>query len=134
MQTADEQLEALLASDESDVLSYLGVQAEFVEISEKRGKERTPPWPEEEAFQKIYGTQRAPAAERDKYKEKGKSFVDRFLDSMRAQLRGALCDGGKPQKEVAALKTDFKQFVKHVAVAISTLLLQFLPSWLAVAA
>jgi hypothetical protein len=130
----DAQLDALLASDQDDVMSLLGVQAEFVETAEARGADRTPEWDETEAFNKIYGAQRAPAAERQKYKQKGQSFVDRFLAAMRKQLREALCDDKAPQKEVAALKTDFKQFVKHVAVAMSTLLLQFLPGWLAVLA
>jgi hypothetical protein len=134
MDSMEQQLDTLIGSDEDDVLSLLGVQAEFVEIAEQRGANRTPEWSDDETFQKVFGAQRAPASERKKYKDKGKSFVDRFLASMKTQVHQALCDGKEPQKEVAALKSDFRGFVKHVAIAISTLLLRFLPPWLAVAA
>jgi hypothetical protein len=126
----------LLNADEADVLSYLGIQAQRLELAEKRlqNQRPVPEWSDEDAFKKVLSPQRAAGDELALYAQRGLAFAERLLQMMGEKVRALLCSGGQVRREVAGLEGDAKAFVKSVASAIFVALLGGLPTLLAKAA
>jgi hypothetical protein len=135
----DSQLDAglrLLNASDEDVLGYLGIQAERLELAEKRTAQgqAVPPWSDSEALAKVLSPQRAPREEITRYAQKGLAYAQQLLSSLADQLRSLLCDGTAVRKELKAFEGDTKELLKGVAMAVGAALIAHLPTLLAKAA
>ena len=126
----------LLEVNENDVLSYLGIQAQRLELAEKRlqSQKPIPDWSDDDAINKVLSPQRAPKDELASYAKRGIEFSEKILEVVGKQIREVLCDGKKVRKEVSGLEGDAKTLIKGIASAIFVAVIGGLPTLLAKAA
>ena len=126
----------LLEANDEDALSFLGIQAEKLEIAKLRQEQgrALPAWSNDDAVEKVLSAQRASPQELVRYAEKGLEFARFVLDKTEQQLRGALCNGGVVRTEIEALSANTKEILKYVASAIIAIVLANLPAAVALAA
>jgi hypothetical protein len=126
----------LLAADDSRVLSYLGIQAERLELAEQRAaaNKPVPAWSVEDAMAKALDPQRAGPEELARYAEKGLVFAKKAMVALGDQLRGVLCDGKALRKELSELRADTRTLLHGIVTALVGALLSWLPGLLAKAA
>jgi hypothetical protein len=126
----------LLERADEDVLSYLGIQAERLELAEKRAVDGkpVPAWSNDDAIKKVMSPQRASMDELSEYANRGLAYAQKLLALIGEQLRGVVCKGTAVREELDALSDDAKELLRAVATAIAVALLGFLPTLLATAA
>jgi hypothetical protein len=125
----------LLEVGEEDALSFLGVQAERLEIARQReaAGRSVPAWSTDDAVQKVLSGQRASREDLMRYASKGLAFARDLLARIEPELRSVLCDGTALRPEIASLEKDAREIVKYVASSMVGMLLASLPGALAVA-
>ena len=119
----DETLETglkLLDKDLPDVYSFVGVQAERLEIAENRLEHgrRVPEWSDADAYTKVLSDQRAPIDDLRKYQEKGRAFINGYLKKLEPELRELLCKDYEVRKEVKDLESDSKTMLNFIAAGL----------------
>src|SRR6478736_750631 len=123
----------LYEGNDEDALSYLGIQAERLELAEKRASrgETVPEWSSEDAIKKVLGPQRDGGEELARYARQGLEYADRLLARVDEQVRGALCDGTAVRKELKKFEGDTKAMIRAVASGIAAAILAGIPTLLA---
>jgi hypothetical protein len=126
----------LLEAKDDDALSFLGIQAEKLEIAKLREEQGrvVPAWSNVDAVDKVLSAQRASPQELIRYAQKGVDFARILLEKAEQQLRGVLCAGSAIKPEIAALSDNAKEILKYVASAIVGVVLANLPAAVAIAA
>lgn len=122
----------LLERDITDAYSFLGIQAERLEIAEirlDRGRP-VPPWTDEDALAKVLSDQRASLADLRHYASKGKALAMKVLNKVETELKQALCHGGKTRLELKELESDVKTLLNHVSTLMVGVLIANLPAGL----
>ena len=133
IQLADDILDTcthLLEKDITDAYSFLGIQAERLEIAEFRlGHGRAvPQWTDEDASAKVLSDQRASLEDLRQYASKGEAFAIKFFNKVEAELRQVLCHGGKTRSEIKELESDVRTLLNHVSMLTLGLLIPNLPA------
>jgi hypothetical protein len=126
----------LIDAPEHDAFAVLGIQAERLELNEKRlavGRP-VPSWNSMETFDRVLSPQRAPADELARYARRGVDYAKRLLDRIAPALHQALCDGAKVRPEVEKEQEDVKGAIKYVASVALGAVIASIPAALAVAA
>ena len=126
----------LLEAKDEDALSFLGIQAEKLEIAtlrEEQGR-AVPEWSNVDAVEKVLSGQRASPQELLRYAQKGVDFARMLLDKAEDQLRGVLCEGKAVNPEITALSNNAKEILKYVSSAIIGVVLANVPAAVALAA
>src|SRR5687768_15236532 len=92
----------LLQANDEDALSFLGIQAEKLEVAKLREEQgrALPAWSNDDAVEKVLSGQRASPQELMLYAEKGVEFARLLLDKAEQQLRGSLCNGKVVRPEI----------------------------------
>jgi hypothetical protein len=139
VEPSDKEIEAalhLLEAPEQDVFSVLGIQAERIEIAERRLADGrpVPNWVSEESFERVLSPQRAPAGELAGYAMRGLSFAKQLMARIEPELRSVVCDGNKVRHELEEVGKDAKETIMYIASAIIGALIASLPAALAAAA
>lgn len=132
MQPAEHEIdlgERLLQASDEDAFSFLGIQAESLEIAEARTAQRrtVPQWSNDLAVAKVLSGQRASKEELLRYFEKGVGFAKSLIGKLEVQLRGVLCEGNVVRKEIGGLQDNTKEVVRYVASLVVGVLLTSLP-------
>ncbi len=132
LQPTDEMLDAgeqLLDRDLSDAYSFLGIQAERLEIAQYRlDRGRTvPEWSDADAYAKVLSDQRAPLDDLKRYVAKGRSFVEQNLKNVEPNLKELLCRDCKVRPEIEDLESDAKELLKYVSTGMVGLIAANLP-------
>jgi hypothetical protein len=124
----------LLEAGDDAAFSFLGIQAERLEIDQKRSAkgQSLPPWSNDDAVAKVLEGQRASKEELLRYLNKGMAFARILIDQLEGQLRGILCDGTAVRKEITDLQGDAKEVIKYVVPLVIGALLPTLPITIAV--
>lgn len=119
----------LLASEEADAFSYLGIQAERFELAETRAAKGrpVPEWEDTDALNKVLSDQRAPWDELIEYAAKGRAFALSLLGRVEDDLRARLCKDGEVAPGVRADEKDHASLIKDVATIVGVLLATSLP-------
>jgi hypothetical protein len=139
LQPTDETLETgvqLLDRDLSDVYSFLGIQAERLEIAQNRLERgwAVPEWSDTDAFAKVLSEQRATPGELKQYAAKGKAFVEQHLKRLEPELRELLCKDCEVRPEIEELESDAKTLLNHVSTVMIGVIVANLPAGVAGAA
>jgi hypothetical protein len=125
----------LLQASEEDTFSFLGIQAERLEISQTRTAQgrSVPAWSNDDAEAKVLSGQRASKEELHRYFNKGAEFARNLITKLEAQLRGVLCDGTAVRPEILGLQDDTKKVIQYVGSLMVGVLLTSLPGAVAAA-
>lgn len=126
----------LLEADEKDAYSFLGIQAEKLEIAKLRGAQgrMLPSWSNDDAVEKVLSGQRASPEELKRYAQKGFDFALSLLDQTEQQIRATLCEGKAIRPEIVAMSDNAKEILKYVSSAIVGVVLASVPAAVALAA
>lgn len=122
----------LLGREEADAYSFLGIQAERMEIAEdriKRGRP-VPEWSDADAYRKVLSDQRATIDDLKEYAAKGRAFVGEHLRKLEPELRELLCQGPQVRPEILELEADTKSLLKYMASTIIGVVVVNLPAGL----
>jgi hypothetical protein len=119
----------LLNENEEDAFTFLGIQAERLDIAETRsaGGRAVPAWSNDDAVAKVLSPQRASKEDLLRYFNKGVEFARGLITRLESQLRGLLCEGKTVRKEIAGLKDNTKEVIRYVASLVGGVLLTTLP-------
>src|SRR5687768_11217754 len=92
----------LMACDVGDAYSFLGVQAERLEIAQSREARNmiVPAWSDQDAYNKVMSGQRASLTDIKRYAERGAKFATDTLKKVEPQVREVLCKDGKIRPEI----------------------------------
>jgi hypothetical protein len=125
----------LFHKEDEDVFSFLGIQAEKLEIAQHRQESGRPlpQWSNDDAIAKVLGDQRASREELARYARKGFDFAGKLLVGLEQQLKGILCTGSAVRKEIEALSDNAREIIKYVASSIVGLLAASVPMAIAAA-
>jgi hypothetical protein len=125
----------LLEASDRDTLSFLGLQAERLEMAQQRAAagRSVPPWSTSDAVQTVLTEQRASPEDLLRYAGKGLDFARDLLGKIETELRRTLCAGSAVRPEVSSLESNGKELVKYVASSIVGYLLINLPGAIALA-
>lgn len=119
----------LLSRDLEDAYSFLGVQAERLEIAQYREARNlaVPAWSDQDAFDKVVSGQRASLADIKRYAEQGAKFATDMLKKIEPQVREALCKDGKIRPEISGLEGDVKSLIGVLSGSIAGSLVLVIP-------
>jgi hypothetical protein len=125
----------LLEGDEENAFSFLGIQAERLEIAQARSEQgrAVPDWSNDDAVAKVLSAQRASKEDLLRYFHKGVQFTRNIMVKIEAQLRGILCEGRAVRKEISELKDGSKEVIRYVASLVAGVLLTSLPGAVTIA-
>lgn len=128
--------DALLSLPEDDVLAYLGMQSERLDIATARAAEgrAVPAWSDHGALAKLVSEQRAPADELMRYVARGSDYSQALLARIRTGVRDLLCDAKALRPDIVKLETDVRELLKYMIAGIAGLVAANLPAALAAAA
>ena len=126
---------SLLQANDEAAFSFLGIQAEKLEIVRRRQEQgrALPVWSDDDAIDKVLSDQRATREELSRYTEKGIEFARSLIGKVEQELRGVLCNGNMIRKEIESLSDNTKEIVKYVSSLIVGVLLASAPSAVAIA-
>lgn len=129
-------VDALLSLPETDVLAYLGMQSERLDIAKARAVEgrAVPAWSDRDALAKLVSEQRAPADELMRYVARGTDYSQALLARIQAGLRGLLCEAKALRPDIVKLESDVRELLKYMIAGIAGLVAANLPAALATAA
>jgi hypothetical protein len=87
----------LMSRDLEDAYSFLGVQAERLEIAQSREARNlaVPAWSDQDAFDKVLSDKRGPLDDIKLYAERGAKFATDTLKKIEPQVREILCKDEK---------------------------------------
>jgi hypothetical protein len=125
----------LLEAPDEDAFSFLGIQAESLELADARAAQRrsVPPWSNDLAVAKVLSGQRASKEELLGYFHKGVAFAKNMIGKLETQLRGVLCEGAAVRKEISGLQDNTKEVIRYVASLVVGVLATSLPGAVTVA-
>jgi hypothetical protein len=138
VEPTDKEVEAalrLLEGPEQDVFTVLGIQAEQIEINERRLANRrpVPNWRSDESFERVLSLRRD-HQELAQYATRGLGFARQLMARIEPELRSVVCDGNKIRRELEEAGKDAKEVIKYIASAIVGALIASLPAVLPAAA
>lgn len=119
----------LIARDVEDVYSFLGVQAERIEIAQSREARSlvVPDWSDQDAYNKVMSGQRASLDDIKRYAERGAKFATDTLKKVEPQVRGVLCEDGKIRPEIDKMEDDVKILIGFLSGSIAGSLVAVIP-------
>ena len=125
----------LLEAKEEDAFSFLGIQAERLEIAQARTAQgrSLPAWSNDDAVTKVLSGQRASKEDLLRYFNTGVEFARGLITKLEVQLRGVLCEGKVVRKEILGLQDNAKEVIRYVASLVAGVLLTTLPGAVALA-
>jgi hypothetical protein len=115
----------LLEAAEDDVFEFLGIQAERLEIAQRRIErgQPVPSWTDEDVLEKVLSGQRTSRPNLKRYSHKGRLFAEKVLRESQGLITSALCHEGKIRPELKDLESDARNLLNHVSMVLVGLII-----------
>jgi hypothetical protein len=123
----------LLDRDLSDAYSFLGIQAERLEIAQSRLEcgRAVPEWSDSDAYAKVLSDQRSSLDDLKRYVAKGEIFFKNNFKDVEPILKELLCKDGKVSPKIENLESDVKELLKYVSSGVVGMIAANLPAAIA---